>query len=375
MLPLAQELQRLGHKVTIVAPPYTNPEDSGQVETIGGVTVHNVELPKTRGAAASPALAWRMYRTAMAEQPDIVHLFKPKGYGGLAAMVLILFSRIGIRQPALFVDMDDWEGRGGMNDLHPYSPGAKAMFQFQEEWIPLHARGVTVASRTLQTKAWGMGIPLKRVLYLPNCVEDISPGDGHAARQHLGIPADAPVLLLYTRFFEFSQDKLHFLFAEVYQRVPGVRLLVLGKGRNNEEELLLAKGGELGFAPALVMGGWLEPADIPFFLAAGDVAVYPFDDTLINRAKCPAKLTELLRAGVPVVADSVGQLAEYIKPAVSGLLCDTDNWQEMADRAVELLMDPVRRGEVGMAGRNYLLERFAWRSHANRLNSFYAKIV
>lgn len=371
MLPLADELQRLGHTVTIVAPPYTNPEDSGRVETVRGVTVRNVELPASVGAISAPVIAWRMYRVAMAEQPDLVHLFKPKGYGGLAAMMLALFRRIGVRQPMLFVDMDDWEGRGGMNDLHPYSAIEKSLFQFQEEWIPLQAAGITVASRTLQAKAWGMGAPLQRVLYLPNCVEDMPTADGCLVRERLGIPGDAPVLLLYTRFFEFSQDKLHYLLAEIHRRVPGVRFLVVGKGRNNEESLLLARGEELGFSRALVMGGWLEPDDIPSYLAAGDVAIYPFSDTLINRSKCPAKLTEILRAGVPVVADAVGQLAEYVKSGVSGVLCDPDDWREMADRTTDLLLDQKRREELGVAGRKYLLDKFAWNGYAEKLNQFY----
>jgi glycosyltransferase involved in cell wall biosynthesis len=220
-----------------------------------------------------------------------------------------------------------------------------------------------------------MGIPHERLLYLPNCVEDLPTGDGQAVRQRLGIPADSPVLRLYTRFFEFSQEKLHFLFSEIFRRVPNVRFLVVGKGRNNEEELLLAKGREFGFAPALVMGGWLEPDDIPSYLAAGDVALYPFSDTLINRSKCPAKLTELLRAGIPVVADSVGQLAEYIKPGVSGLLCNPDSWQEMVEHVSGLLLDPLKSQEIGAAGRSYLLDHFSWERFAEQLSCFYVKTV
>jgi glycosyltransferase involved in cell wall biosynthesis len=216
-----------------------------------------------------------------------------------------------------------------------------------------------------------MGLTPDRVLYLPNCVEDVPPGEGQEIRQRTGIPTDAPVLLLYTRFFEFSQDKIHYLFADIFCRVPEVKFLVVGKGRNNEEELLLAKGGELGFAPALVMGGWLQPEEITSYLAAGDVAIYPFSDTLINRSKCPAKLTELLRAGVPVVADSVGQLAEYIKPGISGILCNSGDWQEMADRVVELLLDKQCGRKVGANGRSYLLTEFAWKVYAEKLHEFY----
>jgi glycosyltransferase involved in cell wall biosynthesis len=373
MLPMAVELQRRGHVVSIVAPPHTNPEDSGLTETVRGVRIANIRLASGGPARSAPLNAWRMYSAALDGQPDLVHLFKPKGYGGLAAMLQLAARRMGTRLPPLFVDCDDWEGKGGMNALHPYSPLERRLYQFQEEWLPPRAVGVTVASRTLQTKVWGMGIATEKVLYIPNCVEDIPPGDGAAVRAKLRIAPDAPVLLLYTRFFEFSQEKLHFLFAEIHRRVPGVRFLVVGKGRNDEEKLLAKAALEKGFTPSLVMGGWLEPSCIPDYLAAGDVALYPFSDTLINRSKCPAKLTELLRAGVATVADNVGQLAEYVKPGVSGLLCDPDDWQEMADRLVELLLDRERSRRLGTAGRDYLLDRFAWDRRVAGLDEFYAR--
>jgi glycosyltransferase involved in cell wall biosynthesis len=371
MLPLAVELQTLGHQVVIVAPPYTNPDDSGKVEIVQGVTIRNIRLGPQSRILSAPILAFRMFRAALAERPDLVHLFKPKGYGGLAAMLLLALKRFGAKMPPLLVDTDDWEGKGGMNELHPYSAAERVFFQFQEDWLLPRAVGVTVASRTLQTKVWGMGVPPERVLYLPNCVNDVPAGDGTAVRLKLGISADAPVILLYTRFFEFSQDKLHSVCAEIWRQVPEVRFLVVGKGRSDEESLLVDYCRKQGFGSALVMVGWLQPAEIPSYLAAADVALYPFSDTLINRSKCPAKLTEILRAGVPAVVDNVGQLAEYVKPGVSGILCDPDNWKEMADHAVRLLLDRDAGRELGTAGRRYLLDTFNWNIYAARLDVLY----
>jgi glycosyltransferase involved in cell wall biosynthesis len=372
MIPLAAELQGLGHRVTIIAPPYTNPEDSGKTETVMGVLIKNISLSPANKAVAAPVLAGRMYWAAMAEKPDLVHLFKPKGYGGLAAFAHILFRGLGRRLPPLFIDVDDWEGTGGMNELHPYSWSERTVFRLQEGWLQKRADGVTVASRTLEARTRDLGIPTEKVLYLPNCVDDDTPGNCGWVRERLGIPADAPVVLLYTRFFEFNQERLQMIFAEIFRQVPGVRFLVVGKGRNGEEGQLIEMAKTMRFVPALHMVGWVEPADIPDYLAAGDVALYPFADTLVNRAKCPAKLTELLRVGVPVVADSVGQLAEYIEPGTSGILCDPGNWREMADRAVELLQDHRKRRMLGEAGRSFLLENFRWTGFATKLNEFYA---
>lgn len=371
MVPLAARLKELGQQVTIVAPPYTNPEDSGRTETVNGVEIRNIILGPGNRVVAALVLGRRLFGGAMAEKPDIVHLFKPKGYGGVAAFVHLLLRRLGRRLPPLFVDVDDWEGAGGMNEELPYSRVERMVFSLQEEWLQRRATGITAASRTLFNRAHAMGIPPERLLYLPNCVDDVHPGDGSGVRERLGIPKDAPVLLLYTRFFEFEQERLRLLMADIHRRLPAVRFLVVGKGRKGEETELAGAAQALGFAPALHLAGWLEPSEIYDYLAAGDVAIYPFSDTLVNRAKCPAKLTEILRAGVPVVADNVGQIAEYLDGGRTGILCDPEKRREMADQAVALLRDPEKRRALGEAGRRHLLENFRWSEFAGKLLEFY----
>ena len=373
MIPLAAELQGLGHEVVILAPPYTNPEDSGKTEVLSGVRLCNIVLGPKNRVIAAPLLAWRMFCATLAEKPDLVQLFKPKGYGGLAAMLHLSLQIIGLRLPPLLLDTDDWEGSGGMNESNSYSAVEKRFYRFQEQWLIKRVAGISVASRALEEMVAAMGVAGSRILYLPNCAGKPVRASGAGVKRRLGIESDAPVLLLYSRFFEFSQEKLHFLFAEIYRQIPQVRFLVVGKGRSGEEDQLLAAGREMGFATALLMAGWIDPAEIPDYLAAGDVAVYPFADTLVNRTKCPAKLTELLIAELAVVADSIGQIPEYIVHEYSGILCDHNNWQEMADRAVELLQDPARRYAMGLAGREYLLENFSWRQYAEQLNDFYKR--
>jgi glycosyltransferase involved in cell wall biosynthesis len=372
MLPLAVELQKLGHTVTIIAPPYTNPEDSGKIETVRGVRLVNVALPAAGKALSALSLSWRMFRAALAEKPDLVHLFKPKGYGGLAAMLLLSLKRLGLRMPPLFLDTDDWEGAGGMNDLQPYSSAEKRLFAFQEQWLSRKAAGVTVASCELEKLTSGLGVRQSSIMYLPNCVETKSEGNGNRIRERLGISAQTQVMLLYTRFFEFTQERLHLLFAEIHRLAPELRLLVVGKGRNREEDLLLEAADRMDFREALTVIGWVEPEDIPYYLAAADMAVYLLDDTLLNRAKCPAKMTELLMAGLPVVADKTGQAAEYIESNKTGILCSPGDWREMAAAVAAFSGDASRRREIGGAGKRFLLENFSWKSFAKKLNDFYS---
>lgn len=370
MLPIAVELQHLGHEVVIVAPPYTNPEDSGREETVNGIRLVNIRLAGSR-ALGAPLMAWRMYRAAMAETPDIVHLFKPKGYGGLAVMIMHLFSALGVRMPPLFVDCDDLEGKGGMNDARPYTPSERALYDFQERYIPRSSRGVTVASRLLEAEMERNGIAPESCRYLPNGIAGDGPsGDGAAVRKRLGITGDTPVLLLYTRFFEFEQERLYRILERLIKKVSTCRILVVGKGAGGEADALVRAASERGFAEALVMAGWLEPAEIPGHLAVGDVALYLLDDTLINRAKCPAKLTELLAAGIPVVGDRIGQAAEYLIDQEATRFGSDD---DLVERLVTLLNDADLRRSVGQASREYMHRHFEWVNLVRELDGFYRK--
>jgi glycosyltransferase involved in cell wall biosynthesis len=179
------------------------------------------------------------------------------------------------------------------------------------------------------------------------------------------------VVLLYTRFFEFSQQKLYRIFSQIHRQVPGVRFLIVGRGRKGEENRLLDAAKDGGFSDALVMAGWVEPADLPEYLSIGDVAIYPLDDTLVNRCKCPAKLTELLVNGIAVVADGIGQAKEYIHPANSESLCNAGDGEEMAAIAATLLTSPVSRRTLGESNRHYLLDNFNWHTYAIKLQNFY----
>ncbi|MDD2319872.1 MAG: glycosyltransferase family 4 protein [Geobacteraceae bacterium] len=375
MVPLAAELAILGCEVIIIAPPYTNPEDAGTIETVRGITVKNIRLGPFTGAAAAPFLSWRLFRAALAEKPVLIHLFKPKGYGGLAAMLQVVCDRLGMTMPHLFIDTDDLEGSGGMNEIRNYSPAEKALFAFQEQWLPPRATGVTAASRALAMMLQERGLCQNRLLYLPNCVDNLPPGNGTAVRERLGIDHDAPVLLLYTRFFEFSQEKLHRILGEVCEQVPAVRILVVGQGRQGEDELLRQAAHQGGFSANLVIAGWVEPEHLPDYLAVANVALYPFSDTPVNRAKCPAKLTELLRAGIPVVADHVGQIPEYLAPAMHSLLCSSDNPDEMATKCAALLLDPERRREASSALQSYIMLNYNWRRYAEMLYEFYRHCI
>lgn len=368
-LPLAQALVTHGHEVTLILPPWQNPEDAGSVWEEQGVRIENMSLPSSIPGWFHIRLTQKIVRRARMLQPDVIHTFKPKAYAGLAHFAL------RHRFPVV-VDTDDWEGAGGWNALNPYPAPLKRFFAWQERWGLRHASAVTVASRALETLVLAQGVPRARVTYLPNGVSDTAP-------RIAPLTSARPTLLLFTRFFEFDLTGFWEIVTRLRRTRPDTRLLVVGQGLFGEEKTLLQMARQAGWQVAegenppvtadLAYAGWVAPEQLPQTFEQAQVALYPFDDTLINRTKCPVKLLDLLAAGLPVVGEAVGQLREFILPGKTGLLVPAGDVDGFVQATLTLLGDPALAREMGENAASDVRERFNWRQLATVVEDVYER--
>ena len=115
-----------------------------------------------------------------------------------------------------------------------------------------------------------------------------------------------------------------------------------------------------GLSEFVIRAGWVPQEHLPDYFAAADVALYPMDDTLVNRTKCAVKLIDLLAAGIPVVADAVGQNTEYVLHNETGLLVPSGNAQAMAKATLYLLHDRALRQRISSAAMAHIRARYVW---------------
>jgi len=373
-LPLAKALAARGHQVLMVLPPWDHPDDAGREWLDAGVRVRNVRLPVRVPGAFPVLLALRLLGETLRFEPDVVHCFKPKSFAGLTAWALWHLRQLRRHRARLVVDSDDWEGPGGWNELGRYSGLQKRLFAWQEKWGMTHCDALTVASRALETIAWSLGVPRERVRYLPNggSTNTLRPAtiEVDDLREVYELDRD-PVVLLYTRFFEYSVERVVAIMRGVLTAEPRARWLVAGKGFFGEEQQLLELVNQHGIASRVTYAGWVAPEQLPAYFALAQVAVYPFDDTLVNRCKCAVKLIDLMQAGVPVVADAVGQNHEYIEHGVSGRLVDPAETKAFVREVVRLLRQPDAAKRLGDAAQERIQGQFGWPDLARTAESAY----
>jgi glycosyltransferase involved in cell wall biosynthesis len=358
--PMAQALVARGHQVTILVPPYDNLVEAGRTFERDGVHVRNLALKRVH--TLTPLLAARrLAYLARKEHADVVHVFKPIGYAALAGMLLSLSTRV-----PLVTDSDDWEGGGGWNRINPYPWHWRWFFDFQERWLPRHSQAVTVASRTLETQMWGMGISPNRVFYVPNCP---SPGfllgrsrvredDRLQVRKELGI-GDAPMAVYVGHITRGDDLDLAIdAFARLGDKLPAARLVIVGTGDGLERLTRLVK--ERRLSESVVFAGWVDHRKVPAYLAAADVALYPYRDSLVNRAKCSIKILEYMAMGKAIVTHRVGQNVEYLENGRSGILAEPGSVDEFADGLEAVLTDRDLARRLGAEAQRRVESTFSW---------------
>ena len=202
----------------------------------------------------------------------------------------------------------------------------------------LSARAVFVVSDALQEVFCGrFGLPPEKVAVVRNGVdtERFRPVDRHQARERLGLPSDAKVIISVGWLVEGKgHHRLLPILARLRRNHPELQLLIVGgnSGAEDGEGRLRTLIRSMGLEGAVRLCG-LQPADqLKWYYGAADVFA------LATRTEGWANvLLESMACGVPIVTTRVGGNPQVVSSETFGLLADF--WDESAfERALEIAL-------------------------------------
>jgi glycosyltransferase involved in cell wall biosynthesis len=204
---------------------------------------------------------------------------------------------------------------------------------------------VFAVSSSLAQVAIDLGIPADKIQVVGNGVDlsKFSPQPRQQARQALGLPADAPVLITVGGLCE--RKGFHRVIAclpELRRRFPNLTYLVVGgpSPEGDWTERLQRQVAELGLADAVRFLGPLPPHRLASVLSAANLFV------LSSRNEGWANvLLEAMACGLPVIATDVGGNAEVVCRAELGTIVPFDDGlalERAIDEGLRRDWDPVR---------------------------------
>jgi len=230
-----------------------------------------------------------------------------------------------------------------------------------EERIRFPAEKITVTSKTLLERALKIGIPADRIVYIPQGVDIdyIQPIPSCEVRLSLGLPENVPIVLTG---LDWEMERSICIFAALLKRMPATHLIVLGR----EHPSAVRQAHELGISSQVHFTGWVSDEDYPRWIACADVCFLSLEDTLLHRARWPAKILDYLAAGRPVVTNGVGEVLDLFTQREVGVLAPYDI-EAMAEAIAALLQDPERRLYYGQQARRVMVEEWDWRVRGEQI--------
>ena len=180
-------------------------------------------------------------------------------------------------------------------------------------WAAKEADAVITVCQALKDEMVRLGVPATRITTLRNGVDlDLfAPVERDAVRRRLGI--EGFTLLSVGNLIPL---KGHDLVIEALHALPGVRLLIAGKGA--EREALEARARALRVADRVRFLGTLPQSELRNYYGAADALVLAS-----SREGWANVLLESMACGTPVVASRVWGTPEVVASPDAGLLMET----------------------------------------------------
>lgn len=305
---------------------------------------------------------------------DVLHTFDALLPQNAVPTLLSKIKRAS-HKPAVFVDWDDWWGRGGILDV--YSKGVyrkiTSFLTFMEEKIPLYADGVTVTNQTLRKRAIDVGVNEKKLFVVPNGadVDKIKPVDTYDARKRLGLSCKAVVYgtypKMYIRHEKSSMGRNNILLAHktVVAAYPETFLLLLGR----ESEGWMADAEFLGIDKHIISVGFQSADKYSLFLSASDFFLFLIENTVFDRARSSLRVLDYMAAGRPIIATGLPEIKKVIDGC--GLFVRSGKSNDIAEKILYAIREPDLCKKMGELARERAVRHYSWSSIAQQLERIY----
>ena len=310
-----------------------------------------------------------MEEIARSIEGDLIYVSKPK----LPALELAILAKLH-RNRSVILDIDDFEpgfhGAHGTMTLEEARrcidtpgferPGGEIWTRYAQSLIP-YFDAITVSNEELRKKFGGMVVPHARD------ERDFKPGlhSREAMRAKLGFGSgDKVILFAGTPLVHKGIGRIVAALGELGR--SSYKLLVVGRLGEGEPGLDRLPPGSMTTVPGVPF------SELPRYLVAGDlVCVLQDESSVISRFQTPAKFTDALAMGIPVLASNAPPLVNLANKGLVELL----NGSPLAARIEEIFRNYPTYKRTAVENRKAFLSEFSYGANLPRLTELIERLV
>lgn len=228
---------------------------------------------------------------------------------------------------------------------------------------------IVVVNSGVEQYLQNLGILTERIIFLPNAINvdhyyPVSSEEKFAAQQRLNLSPQKNIVLYVGRLQPVKGvDVLVRAWALVPQDIRhNSRLLLVGDGAEYETINRMAEA--LNITESVILVGRQEA--VRDYYWASDIFVLPSRSEGQSNA-----LVEAMACGLPVVASNVGGAPDIIKEGKNGVLFESENHEQFAQKLTSLLKQPDCWGQLGTCARQSVLSQADLTGAVSQLEEIY----
>jgi len=343
---MARELARLGDEVHIVGPYTVEPR------AVAGVTVHRFPQPpigyrNILGHILIVLRAWAVARRI----PGLEVIHAPEY---LSTGIIAPFSRVPV---VLTTPGNIYERIAHGN---PFDWPTTQVYKLAARSSARYCALIDAISNDMAWWWERTGAPRERIVVIPYGVDTDFFRRIPDARQRLGIPGEARVVLYAGRLSpEKNVDVLIRAVGRVAPALPRLRLDIVGSGL--QKAALEELAGRLGLQEVCHFHGPAPLERMPWWYSAADVCVLPS-----SSEGCPRVMLEAMACGAPFVGTRISGIVDVVEDEKNGYIVPVNDELDLAGRLEQLCTHPLLAHALGETARATVRSRFGWSTVVQR---------
>lgn len=319
-----------------------------------GLSFFKFLLPKNFLPLAIFSLARKLVKT---EPYDLIHVFQASQAGGAAWLLKKTGSKIPIiltLQEGQDLVRQNWLTRFFRTRIIKAADQATAISQY----LLAHLKRI---KKNISAKLIPNGVDVVKFS------KEYSYGELSQLEDDLGIRPGAKVIISTSRLVSKNgPDSLIKALAILQNNYPenDWRLLLAGDGE--EKENLVALAQALAVDKRVIFRGSVKHDELPKYLKVSHLFVRPSRSEGLG-----VSFLEAMAAGVPVIGSRVGGIPDFLEDHQTGLFCDPDQPQDIAEKIKLILEDESLRKNIVKKARALVEEKYDWNKIAGEYRRLY----